>query len=124
MSQNGIPDGAGPVTTAPVHTGILDHLEQLAEKFLGRQNDAPPPVYDDPAPVVEHRLASPPYAGMTPEVMGRYQQEVFGVLLTAAAPGATLRLRTRCDFYTMTCYANGAVTVDANDGVWVAISGT
>jgi hypothetical protein len=125
MSQNGIPDDANSPPESPHHTGILDAAEQLVKLLLHRQPTPFTPPAPDPIPVVEHRLASPPYAGIAQESERRYQQEVFGVRLNAAGPAvATFNVRTRCDFYTLSCYPAGAVAPDANDGVWVALSGT
>lgn len=126
--QQGIygPNPDEPLSVPQPHSFIDSVLDGLHDIFLGR-NDVPPPVDTgpEPMPVIDTRIAAPPYPTMQPEAPGRYQQEVFGVLLAAAgARTASFQTRTRCDFYTLTCYAAGAVAADSNDGVWVSLSPT
>jgi hypothetical protein len=111
----------------PAHDGgILGTLEQLTAQFLGRHTDVSlPPPAPPLQPVIDTRLAAPPYPEMAGEAPGRYQQEVFAARLNVAGPStASLNLRTRCDFITVTTFAAGATAPDANDGVWLSLSGT
>jgi hypothetical protein len=111
----------------PAHDGGILGASRAVYRAISRAayRHPPPPPAPPLQPVIDTRLAAPPYPEMAGEAPGRYQQEVFAARLNVAGPSvASLNLRTRCDFITVTTFAAGATAPDANDGVWLSLSGT